>query len=65
MKYRLYKFNGNLESFEYSSQNIEGWYDDLQRATKDFDRCCSMFEGQFVLVEKTKGGSSIILVNII
>ena len=31
-EYRLYKFNGNLVSYENSKRNIDGWYSDFSKS---------------------------------
>ncbi len=43
-EYRLYKFNGNLVSYENSKRNIDGWYSDFTKAISDLQRV-SGYEG--------------------
>ena len=52
-EYRLYKFNGNLVSYEDNKRNIDGWYSDYNKALKDLIRASSYEGGQFVLVDKS------------
>jgi len=52
-EYRLYKFNGNLVSYENSKRNIGGWYSDFTKAISDLQRASGYEGGQFVLVDKS------------
>ena len=52
-EYRLYKFNGNLVSYENSKRNIDGWYSDFSKAVSDLQRASRYEGGQFVLVDKS------------
>ena len=52
-EYRLYKFNGNLVSYENSKRNIDGWYSDFAKAISDLQRVSVYEGGQFVLVDKS------------
>jgi hypothetical protein len=52
-EYRLYKFNGNLVSYENSKRNIDGWYSDFTKAISDLQRVSGYEGGQFVLVDKS------------
>ena len=52
-EYRLYKFNGNLVSYENSKRSIDGWYSDFTKAISDLQRASTYEGGQFVLVDKS------------
>ena len=52
-EFRIYKFNGNLVSYDSRERNIDGWYSDYNKALKDLVRASSYEGGQFVLVDKS------------
>ena len=52
-RFRIYKFNGSLVSYDNTKRNIEGWYPDYDKALKDLVRASSYECGQFVLVDKS------------